>query len=275
MARAGVWGHEQNYTAKIRKPPTPQPELFSLEEENGGGLPAPLSEVAGRQDKVVRRFVEHLAECAPWCKSSMLLCRRWVETLRTPIAEQVIEEPKISCSPCPSRFLVPEPQSAEQLVEVPTVLSPTRIALRIAEHIVNTPVPQGRGQGFFPEQSTTAQTVEQLVDIPFSGGGLFGSLPGQSTTARTVEQLVDIPSSGGGFGQESSSSAGPADEDFTGVFRTFPHGKKVRSAGQVSADLPRHVSSWTPAAYEQSRGSMRRRKRRRRRRRSTRGACKS
>ena len=49
MARAGVWGHEQNYTAKIRKPPTPQPELFSLEEEPGGGLPAPLSEVAGRQ----------------------------------------------------------------------------------------------------------------------------------------------------------------------------------------------------------------------------------
>ena len=40
-----------------------------------------------------------------------------------------------------------------------------------------------------------------------------------------------------------------------GFFRTFSHGKKVRSAGQVSADLPRHVSSWTPAAYEQSRGS--------------------
>ena len=54
-----------------------------------------------------------------------------------PIAEQFIEVPKISCSPCPSRFLVPEPQSAEQLVEVPTVLSPTRIALRIAEQIVD------------------------------------------------------------------------------------------------------------------------------------------
>ena len=37
MARAGVWGHEQNYTAKVRKPTTPQPELFSLEEEPGGG----------------------------------------------------------------------------------------------------------------------------------------------------------------------------------------------------------------------------------------------
>ena len=39
-----------------------------------------------------------------------------------------------------------------------------------------------------------------------------------------------------------------------GFFALFPRGK-VRSAGQVSADLPRHISSWTPAAYEQSRGS--------------------
>ena len=29
----------------------------------------------------------------------------------------------------------------------------------------------------------------------------------------------------------------------------------MRCAGQVSADLPRHISSWAPAAYEQSRGS--------------------
>ena len=62
------------------------------------------------------------------------------------------------------------------------MLSPTRIALQIAEQIVDTPVPQGRGgkrrvQLFLLEQSTSAQTVEQLVDIPFSGGGLFGSLP--------------------------------------------------------------------------------------------------
>ena len=49
MARAGVWGYEKNYTAKVREPPTPQPQLFSLEEEPSGGLPAPLSGVAGRQ----------------------------------------------------------------------------------------------------------------------------------------------------------------------------------------------------------------------------------
>ena len=30
----------------------------------------------------------------------------------------------------------------------------------------------------------------------------------------------------------------------------------MRSAGQVSADLPRHVTSWTPAAYGQPRVSI-------------------
>ena len=43
--------------------------------------------------------------------------------LDLPIAEQVIVVPKISCSPCPSLSLVLVPQSAEQLVEVPTVLT--------------------------------------------------------------------------------------------------------------------------------------------------------
>ena len=76
MARAGVWGHELNYTAKIRKPPTPQPELFSLEEEPGGGLPAPLSEVAGRQEKVgAARLGRSRLPSARSCRSSIFLCR--------------------------------------------------------------------------------------------------------------------------------------------------------------------------------------------------------
>ena len=72
-ARA-VWGHEQNYTAKIRKPPTPQPELFSLEEETGGGLPAPLSGVAGRQGKVVRHVMEDLGSVCPVRADSRSSC---------------------------------------------------------------------------------------------------------------------------------------------------------------------------------------------------------
>ena len=187
MARAGVWGQEQNYTAMVRKPPTPQPELFRLEEEPGGGRPAPLSEVAGRQEKVERHFVEHLVEFAPMVQILDAPVPQMggdvTDTLRIldfPIVEQVIEVRKISCSLCPSRSLIPEPQSAEQLVEVPTVLSPTRIALQI----VGIPVPRGHSQGFLPQQSSTSttssleriseRTVEQIVDFPSSVGGLGG-----------------------------------------------------------------------------------------------------
>ena len=89
---------------------------------------------------------------------------------------------------------------ADQLVEVPTILSP----LRIAEQIVGIPAPRGRVQGFLPEQSSTA-TTSSLERI----------------SERTVEQIVDI-SPGGGLGQGSASAAGAADEDFTGWFQTFP-----------------------------------------------------
>ena len=71
--------------------------------------------------------------------------------------------------------------------------------MRIAEQIVGIPVPRGRVQGFLPQQSSTA-TPSSLERI----------------SERTVEQIVDI-SPGGGLGQGSASSAGPADEDFTGI----------------------------------------------------------
>ena len=92
--------------------------------------------------------------------------------LSVPVQE--IDVPKISSLSCPPpRRVLPEPQSADQLVEVPTVLSP----LRIAEQIVGIPVVQGRGkrrlQGFLPEEGSTVtpssleriseQIVEQIV----------------------------------------------------------------------------------------------------------------
>ena len=66
--RTGEWGREQNYTAKTRDPATPQPELFSLEEEPGGGRPAPLA-----------RAVEaaHCGARCRTCRFSMLPCRSW------------------------------------------------------------------------------------------------------------------------------------------------------------------------------------------------------
>ena len=64
-----------------------------------------------------------------------------------------------------------------------------------------------------------------------------------------MEQIVDTPSSGGGLGQESSSSAGPADEDFTLVFfALFPVGKSAQLGPHSSPMVPASVSSSTLAA---------------------------
>ena len=204
MARAGVWGHEQNYTAKIRKPPTPQPELFSLEEEPGGGLPAPLSEVAGRQEKVVRHVLEDLGSVCPFVQILDLPVPHMMDQIAEllnleedvldagrvvdhyfQVPELVIEVPKFIIEDVPMRTSVPEPQLAEQLVEVQTILSYSSL-LRSMEQLVDIPVPGGGGpssglHGFFPEQRSTAspssrkriseRIVEQIVD-PVSRGGL-------------------------------------------------------------------------------------------------------
>ena len=162
------------------------------------------------------------------------------------VPAQVIEVPKISQDTIPQRSVDLVPQLAEQLAEVPTVLTPTRIAWRIAEQIVDTPVPQGRGQDFLPEQSSSVtsssgkriseRTVEQIVDIPVPGGGGPSSTASPSKkriSERIVENFVDPVSSGGLLG--SSSSRSPTgvdertDEPGEGAFRTFPQNKKVRS----------------------------------------------
>ena len=125
MARAGVWGHEQNYTAKIRKPPTPQPELFSLEEEPGGGLPAPLSEVAGRQDKVVRHVMEDLGSVCPFVQILDLPVPQMMDQFAGILnleedvldAGRLVDRPKFIIEDVPMRSSVPEPQLAEQLFQ--------------------------------------------------------------------------------------------------------------------------------------------------------------
>ena len=139
------------------------------------------------------------------------------------VPEVVIEVPKIRLDVIPLRTLVPEPQLAEQLVEVPTTVS------------------------YFSLQ----RTVEQHVDIPVPGGGgsvssLHGFLPRQRSTAspsrkriseRIVEQIVDPVSRGGLPGSSSSHSpAGDeecADEPGKGFFRTFPQIKKCEGCSAL------------------------------------------
>ena len=117
------------------------------------------------------------------------------------IHEQVIEVPKIS-SPsrhCRRRVRFAE-QTAEQLVEVPTIISSSSLLQRTVEQNVDIPV-LGRGgrnvglQGFPPRQSSTAQLasqersseriVEQIVDSRVLAGGLQDFRPVQGSAASS------------------------------------------------------------------------------------------
>ena len=103
------------------------------------------------------------------------------------------------CLSCPSRSPCLEPQMAEQLVDVPTVLSYALLQQRNVEQIVDIPVLLGRGRrrlrDSVPRQGSTASGAEQIADSLF-GGGLHGFLPGLVPAASGVEQLV-YSSSGG------------------------------------------------------------------------------
>ena len=66
--------------------------------------------------------------------------------------------------PLVSRTVLSEPQTAEQLLEAPTIVSLIEVIEQPVEQTVDIPVPCGRGrrlQGSLPEQNPTAQSAEQ------------------------------------------------------------------------------------------------------------------
>ena len=144
-----------------------------------------------------------------------------LQKIDTSPVEQVIAVPKISLDRIPQRSAVRRPQKAEQLVEVPTIVSFSSLQQHTTEQIIDIPVP-GRG-GVRGEQ-----------------GGLQGFSSGQNSTTRIVEQNVDIPVPAGGLHDlphpgASSSSAVSRDERGQGFFffALFPGRKKVRSPSQL------------------------------------------
>ena len=182
---------------------------------HGGLRPALLAEPHG-VEQVLRHTVDQIVVAVPLVPLLDDPVPQTVDTvlefwssLDLPVDEQVIAVPKISFD-CVSQL----PQIVDQLVEVPTVLTKTRIALQIAEQIAGIPVPRGCGeqrlQGLLPGQGSTSvssaeriseRTVEQIVDIP--GGGLPGFSHGQGSTSvssaeriseRTVEQIIEYSS---------------------------------------------------------------------------------
>ena len=160
------------------------------------------------------------------------------------IPEQVIEVPKIS-SPsrhCRRRVRFVE-QLAEQLVEVPTIISYSSLR-GIVEQNVDIPV-LGRGgrnvglQGFPPRQSSTAQLASQ-----------------ERSSERIVEQIVDSRVLGGGLQDfrpvqgSSASSSRSREHAGEGVFLTFPRVKKSPKLGSHSgSELLPESSPSTLAAH--------------------------
>ena len=130
----------------------------------------------GPHARVQRRTVQQIVDAVPLVPLLDDPVPQMVDTvleffraLDLPVVEQVIAVPKISTDRVSQRLVERRlPQMVEQLVDVPTVLTPTRIALQIAEQLVNFPVPQ----------------------VSVSGGGHQGSLSGQGSVG---EQVVDIP----------------------------------------------------------------------------------
>ena len=157
-----------------------------------GMRPAPLLEVLP-QVGVQRHAVDQIVDVPglPTLDGPVpLLVEQLVDVLQLldallPVAEQVIDVPKMFIERIPPRTSVREPQLAEQLVEVPTIVSFSSLQ-RIMEQTVDNPASRGRGrhgglQGFFPGQSTKAAAV----DTPVPRGDLQGSLPGQGSPASS------------------------------------------------------------------------------------------
>ena len=126
-------------------------EFFSLyEEELGGTRPDLLYEVRP-QERDQRRTVEQIVDYTlivpsldvpvPQMANQLLeVCRQ----LDTPIPEQVIDVPKISSSrQSRSRRVRFAEQTAEQLVEVPTIVSYSSLH-GLVDQNVDIPVPHGR-----------------------------------------------------------------------------------------------------------------------------------
>ena len=150
MARAGEWGSELHVlqTATFRKTSTHQPELFELsfDEEPGGSRQPCLGEPRRPQAGVLRHVVEHMADVCPFVQvfdaplpqveNQLLQVFRHRDCA---LPEQAAQDLTSQQQRLVDRDLR-HPQMAEQLVEVPTVFSPSLLRQLSAEQIVDIPV---------------------------------------------------------------------------------------------------------------------------------------
>ena len=150
---------ETNYTATLRKMLPPQAAgawYFAMDagedvgEAPAAGRPAPLLEVRpqeGVQQRTAEQIVDPL-QVVPLLHAFVPQKVEQLVDILAPldfrVAEQVIEVSKIVCPPRAARTVLRAPQTADQLVEVPTITSYSSLLQRTMEQNVAIPV-RGRG----------------------------------------------------------------------------------------------------------------------------------
>ena len=255
-ARAEEEDNEMHFTATFRANPPPQAagtQYFAMDVDDvpaaGGSRPDRLHDVSGPQERVQRRTVQQIVDYP------------FFPVLDAPeplMVGQVIEVPKIQSRRWSYRRFVDSlaifrhPQTAEQLVEVPTIISFSSLQQTVEQN-VDIPAVGGGGtggglSGFLPGQYYS-MTAEQIVDNPVPRPGGVGDLQGfprgQGSTALS-EQIPEFPDPGGGHadfqpvqGSAASSSDSPGQAG-QGVFRTFsPFQKKCEDpAHSVVRECP-------------------------------------
>ena len=247
--------------------------IFELFDEDTAGLrPGVLAEPRP-QERVQRHTMEHIVDyvcCAPLVQTLDAPVPQTVNKLHdvlrffdrlTTVPEQVIGVPKIITEDVPMRAVLRATQLAEQLVEVPTIISFPMIALlhallaqRTVEQNVDIPAVGGSGtggslSGFLPGQNYS-MTVEQIVDNPVlrpgGAGDLQGFPCGQGSTAFS-EQIPEFPDPGGGRQDFQRLPRILLDKLVKGVFSTFHRKKRSAKIPRTQgSELPPHSSSWTP-----------------------------
>ena len=181
-----------------------------------------------------------------------------------PDPDQVIEVPKIFTEDVPMRAVLCDTQLAEQLVEVPTIISNPLLLLlqallehkqRTAEQNVYIPAVGDSGaggglSGFLPGQNyfmTAEQIVDNPVPRPGGAGDLQGFPRGQGSTAfseQIPEFAVKI------FSQSRAPQRLPRillDKLVKGFLSNFsPLEKSAKTPRTQGSELGAESSSWTP-----------------------------
>ena len=170
------------------------------------------------------------------------------------VAEQVIEVPKIVCPPRAACTVLGAPQTVEQLVEAPTMVSLVEVIRQPVEQAVDIPVRAWGGTGGrlqdFLLGHLSSSSVEQIADIPVPHHGIFGGFQGQQRVrsrsltfqflmvARISKILVSHRFLKKLLGKR-----------FMGFLALFPGGKSAKIGPHSGSELSADFSSSTPPAH--------------------------